>query len=105
MMRVTNPTEVYRHPEMEKEMVRDGNAELISHRDSLFWSRIVKRRPVDEDAFLRRASTCIPNTTFEISGPTYFAAASSGESTAHVTFKLPKGHRDKSSLGMNNPWK
>ncbi|MFM7982927.1 MAG: hypothetical protein ACKPKO_26745, partial [Candidatus Fonsibacter sp.] len=39
-MQVTNPTGVDRLPEMEKEIVRDGNAELTNHRDSLHWSKI-----------------------------------------------------------------
>ncbi|MFM7988361.1 MAG: hypothetical protein ACKPKO_54520 [Candidatus Fonsibacter sp.] len=64
-----------------------------------------KRRPVGEDAFLRRASTSIPKHEFNISGPKYFAAASFDDTTAHVKFTLPKGHRDKSTVGMNSPWK
>ncbi|MFM7854267.1 MAG: hypothetical protein ACKO96_20670, partial [Flammeovirgaceae bacterium] len=57
------------------------------------------------DASLRRASICVPEPEFIPSGPKYFAVASIDDSPRIVRFNLPRGYKDKATIGMNNPWK
>ncbi|MFM7985764.1 MAG: hypothetical protein ACKPKO_41265, partial [Candidatus Fonsibacter sp.] len=80
-----NLTEVDRHLEMEKETVRDGNAELISHRDNSSWSKIANVVHLGKTHACVVLLRAVPGLRFEISGQTYFVVASSDESTAHVT--------------------
>ncbi|MFM7989931.1 MAG: hypothetical protein ACKPKO_62520, partial [Candidatus Fonsibacter sp.] len=56
-------------------------------------------------AVLRRVSICIPDSTSIPSGPKYFVVASLDQSPQGVRFRLPKGHKDKETIGMNNPLK
>ncbi|MFM7980070.1 MAG: hypothetical protein ACKPKO_12215, partial [Candidatus Fonsibacter sp.] len=40
-----------------------------------------------------------------ITGPKYFVVAASDSPTKGVRFSLPKGYREKTTIGMNNSWK
>ncbi|MFM7984611.1 MAG: hypothetical protein ACKPKO_35325, partial [Candidatus Fonsibacter sp.] len=51
------------------------------------------------------APPCVPNSDFIPSGPKFFAVASLGDSPRHVNFNLPKGYKEKTTIGMNNPWR
>ncbi|MFM7986687.1 MAG: hypothetical protein ACKPKO_45970, partial [Candidatus Fonsibacter sp.] len=62
-------------------------------------------RPPDEDAFLRRATYNKSDGDVCITGPKYFVVASYDSPSPGVRFKLPRGYREKSTIGMNNPWK
>ncbi|MFM7988261.1 MAG: hypothetical protein ACKPKO_54005 [Candidatus Fonsibacter sp.] len=61
--------------------------------------------PCIGDALLRRASICIPNSIFNQFGPKYVVAASLDQSPQGVRFRLPKGYKDKETIGLNNPWR
>ncbi|MFM7983025.1 MAG: hypothetical protein ACKPKO_27245, partial [Candidatus Fonsibacter sp.] len=54
------------------------------------------------DACLRRASICIPDSTFNPFGPKYFVVVSLDQSPQGVRIRLPKGYRDKATVGLNN---
>ncbi|MFM7987917.1 MAG: hypothetical protein ACKPKO_52250, partial [Candidatus Fonsibacter sp.] len=64
-----------------------------------------KGQPPDEDAFLRRAMYDNSDGGVCITGPKYFIVASYDSLCPRVRFKLPRGYREKSTIGMNNPWK
>ncbi|MFM7979157.1 MAG: hypothetical protein ACKPKO_07550, partial [Candidatus Fonsibacter sp.] len=46
----------------------------------------------------------MPEPEFIPSGPKYFAVASLDDSPRSVKFRLPKGYKDKTTIGMNNQW-